>query len=589
MVEDTRIYQVHFSPVETDKDLDYTLLEVFGDPSRDWGKLALNAVEPTPLDPFWVIGHPMGEAQRISREKCAAADPAISGDTLRHTCDTLPGNSGSPVIDASSRSVVALHHAGSNRNAVNYAIPIDRIIARSPILTALTTPELEPEPKPQVSSEALTALEQRIATLTAELAEVRDDASATKAEADAQVVALNAALAQTQADLAVALDEAQDDTGLQAETKRLQDRVTALQSETEELEALRKKNSELETQLETFRNMPGTELYAQRLKRLRNYTTRRAWQIYVASFGTDGLSDPDMVRAASLIEAINGFGIERGQAFEEMLGLTEAQRKRIQSELAKAGFEPGPADGVFGGGTRKAIADWNRANTKSYHAYVNAAMMEAFNLRWTLSSPLEFTSSRVTISQLAEHLALLGEDTDIVEKIDCVTRHKSHMSIPATIYAKWNGRTYIALRSRLVPQDADKVATECGGYLVSIQSRQENRFVAEMVSYDSGLFGIGYDKRTNTNFKDGPLIGLFQSPSGAEPRGGWGWTNGEPLRFTAWLPGQPNEFEKTGNKDFTKLVSYIRGPKRVMETVLADGWADTDAKWSKGFIIEWDD
>ncbi|MCA0956008.1 SH3 domain-containing protein [Mameliella alba] len=136
----TRRFTVVPTPVESSKDLDYSVLEVIGDPSSEFGKLDLAAVTPQDNDPYWVIGHPMGEAQRISREKCRANAPALSNRQLLHTCDTLPGNSGSPVIDASLQKVVGLHHAGSNRDAVNYAIPMAEILAQSTILKAAVVP-----------------------------------------------------------------------------------------------------------------------------------------------------------------------------------------------------------------------------------------------------------------------------------------------------------------------------------------------------------------------------------------------------------------------------------------------------------------
>ena len=45
-------------------------------------------------------------------------------------------------------------------------------------------------------------------------------------------------------------------------------------------------------------------------------------------------------------------------ASEAALGLDRAARRRIQRGLAEAGFDPGPADGVFGPGTRTAIRGW---------------------------------------------------------------------------------------------------------------------------------------------------------------------------------------------------------------------------------------
>lgn len=135
--EGTRKYTVIPVPLETSKDLDYSVLEVLGDPSEIFGKLTLTDREPRDGDPYWVIGHPMGEAQRISREKCKANTPALSQSRLLHTCDTLPGNSGSPVIDASLQQVVGLHHAGSKRDSVNFAIPMREILGTSSLLASL--------------------------------------------------------------------------------------------------------------------------------------------------------------------------------------------------------------------------------------------------------------------------------------------------------------------------------------------------------------------------------------------------------------------------------------------------------------------
>jgi len=134
--EGTSTYTVSPTPVEADKDLDYAILEVIGNPSAKYGMLALSARQPRDNDPFWIIGHPMGEAQRISREKCKANSPSLSNNELLHTCDTLPGNSGSPVIDASMQRVIALHHAGSKKASVNFAIPMSLILAKSKYLVA---------------------------------------------------------------------------------------------------------------------------------------------------------------------------------------------------------------------------------------------------------------------------------------------------------------------------------------------------------------------------------------------------------------------------------------------------------------------
>ncbi|MEO0829037.1 MAG: trypsin-like peptidase domain-containing protein [Pseudomonadota bacterium] len=148
VTEGTRTYTVVSTPIELSRDLDYAVLEVIGDPSAEYGSLDLADRVPQDGDPYWVIGHPMGEAQRISREKCRANKPALSGDRLLHTCDTLPGNSGSPVIDASLQKVVGLHHAGSKRDSVNFAIPMQAILENSAVLKAAATAPAPTTPAP---------------------------------------------------------------------------------------------------------------------------------------------------------------------------------------------------------------------------------------------------------------------------------------------------------------------------------------------------------------------------------------------------------------------------------------------------------
>lgn len=138
--EGTKKYTVIPTPIEASKTLDYAVLEVIGNPSQEYGQLKLASTSPAGGDPFWIIGHPMGEGQRISREKCKANNPALSSGKLLHTCDTLPGNSGSPVIDAGLQQVVALHHAGSKADSVNFAILMSEILANSKVLAAYKAP-----------------------------------------------------------------------------------------------------------------------------------------------------------------------------------------------------------------------------------------------------------------------------------------------------------------------------------------------------------------------------------------------------------------------------------------------------------------
>jgi len=156
--EGTNRYTVIPTPVEFSAELDYAVLEVLGNPSQKYGKLNLVNLVPKDRTPFWVIGHPNGEGQRISREKCRASAPAVSKNKLLHTCDTLPGNSGSPVIDAGLQVVVALHHAGISNESVNAAILMSEILANSSVLAAYKVPVNVVKPTDTVEQSACDAL-----------------------------------------------------------------------------------------------------------------------------------------------------------------------------------------------------------------------------------------------------------------------------------------------------------------------------------------------------------------------------------------------------------------------------------------------
>ena len=61
-----------------------------------------------------------------------------------------------------------------------------------------------------------------------------------------------------------------------------------------------------------------------------------------------------------------------GESIERRLGLTPADRREIQTSLARQGFDPGAADGVFGRLTRAAIGQWQVAQGEDPTGYLDA-------------------------------------------------------------------------------------------------------------------------------------------------------------------------------------------------------------------------
>ena len=65
------------------------------------------------------------------------------------------------------------------------------------------------------------------------------------------------------------------------------------------------------------------------------------------------------------------------EAVEASLGLERAERRQIQMVLAALGFDPGPADGLFGQRTRAAIRDWQTSQGAAATGHLDAEATKA--------------------------------------------------------------------------------------------------------------------------------------------------------------------------------------------------------------------
>ena len=72
---------------------------------------------------------------------------------------------------------------------------------------------------------------------------------------------------------------------------------------------------------------------------------------------------------------------EAWACLEGQLGLDRAARKLVQQGLAAVGYDPGPADGLFGGATRAAVRKWQRDNGEKVTGYVTRPQAEGLRAR----------------------------------------------------------------------------------------------------------------------------------------------------------------------------------------------------------------
>ncbi|MEE2681968.1 MAG: hypothetical protein VX641_06305 [Planctomycetota bacterium] len=101
-------------------------------------------------------------------------------------------------------------------------------------------------------------------------------------------------------------------------------------------------------------------------------------------------------------------------------------------------------------------------------------------------------------------------------------------SVEWTIASGGNGHHYAlyALGSLTTFEDAIVAAERFGGYPATLTSPEETEFVRRNMPA--------------TQYGGLTAFGLVQT-GGDEPAGGWGWITGEPLDWTNWFAGEPND------------------------------------------------
>lgn len=112
MREPGQLFEVKLPAVESNREMDYAIVEVVGVPIDRFPPVTLKAVSPRPRQSLFIIHHPASQPQRLTRVRCQAGDPTTNDNDLVHHCDTLGGSSGALVLSLEDDAVVGLHKAG---------------------------------------------------------------------------------------------------------------------------------------------------------------------------------------------------------------------------------------------------------------------------------------------------------------------------------------------------------------------------------------------------------------------------------------------------------------------------------------------
>ncbi len=105
-------------------------------------------------------------------------------------------------------------------------------------------------------------------------------------------------------------------------------------------------------------------------------------------------------------------------------------------------------------------------------------------------------------------------------------------TIPGFIFmGSYNGHQYYCSTAPATWQNAQAIATNNGGYLAIVNDASENAFLANLLTIQSAYIGLS----------DHVTEGQFQ------------WVNGDPLTYTNWYAGQPNDFNQ--NQDYVEMLN----------------------------------
>ncbi len=122
--------------------------------------------------------------------------------------------------------------------------------------------------------------------------------------------------------------------------------------------------------------------------------------------------------------------------------------------------------------------------------------------------------------------------------------------IPGFIYmGTLNGNQYYCSLSPATWANANTIAQNNGGYLASINSADENQFLSNMLTIQSAWIGL----------------------NDIENEGHFEWSSGEPVSYTNWYPGQPNNYN---------------GTQHCVEILNNGQWNDQYGSYQLEFIME---
>jgi hypothetical protein len=107
----------------------------------------------------------------------------------------------------------------------------------------------------------------------------------------------------------------------------------------------------------------------------------------------------------------------------------------------------------------------------------------------------------------------------------------------------YGGHTYFLSDASMDWPSANTTAQTTGGHLVSVADQAENDFLNSIIGGNVYFTGL-WQNHANPNY--------------SEPFGGWEWSDGTPVNYTYWAPGEPNDYNG-GPEDYMEMYGFANG------------------------------
>ncbi len=240
--------------------------------------------------------------------------------------------------------------------------------------------------------------------------------------------------------------------------------------------------------------------------------------------------------------------------------LTLEQRKLVQEALNMMGQNVGGVDGAFGPRTRTAISTVRVTNGLSPGTRVDVAL-------------LRILPEVPAIKALQSDTARVYKEDELPEAMEeRLQRALSVLGSREVVFGYFEGHLYLVALRHMHFFEANRLAEKMGGHLATIGNARENQFIYSLFKNDKRYFHT--DSHGNIH---GPAFGLYQLPGSREPSGGWVWSTGEPLSYTRWSRGNPDNY--AGRQGYGH---FFANPKHTREPHFWDDGSD----YSRPFVIE---